>query len=521
MKIYYGKIVTCDWNGSVVKYLVEDQGKVLYTGNHLPEVYTAGSEYIDLGGRAILPAFGDGHIHFSLWSLFNSTFDLRAAGSVEEIGAVIKGYTIKDPRAKIVIGFGHSPYTMDENRLVTRAELDRFVKELPVIVVCYHGRAAVLNSTAVGMLPRELRDLRGFDLESGYLCGNAFQQARQFILGRIPVSKMISSVLYGMDTAASFGVGLFHANEGAGFPGDRDVDLIRVLSKNTRLQFRLYFQTMEIDRVLKRDLPRIGGCFECALDGTFGSRDAALLEPYEGEDYDRGSLFYSDGALAEFVCRANRAGLQVQLHCTGDAAVTQAVRVLQEALEDYPRNDHRHTLINASLVPDEALEQVAEMGIGINVQPASLISPLEPPEYLEKILGDRVYQLLPVKKMLSTGINVSAGSGGPVNIPDPVLGLIGACNHFVPGQSAQVSDALSMYTYNIAHTSFDEGERGSLERGKSADMVVLNKNPLDCEPHRLQFLNVEKLILAGEEYTGSRTIPRAIIDSLMVRIPGP
>ena len=99
---------------------------------------------------------------------------------------------------------------------------------------------------------------------------------------------------------------------------------------------------MNVDVALKRKLPRIGGCFECALDGCFGSHDAAMNEPYIDSLGGDGVLYYDDEKVIDFCKKANRAGLQIEMHAIGDKAFDQACRALKAALDDYPRKDHRH-----------------------------------------------------------------------------------------------------------------------------------------------------------------------------------
>ena len=129
------------------------------------------------------------------------------------------------------------------------------------------------------------------------------------------------------------------------------------------------------------------------------------------------------------------------------------------------------------------------------------ISPLEPKEYLEEILGQRVKGGSPLRSILNAGIHMSGGSDGPVTHPDPIEGIYGACNHpYDPDQSVSIVDALKMFTYEVAWTTFDEKERGSLEEGKIADMVILNQDPLPLNPQDLRSLKVENLILSGIEF---------------------
>jgi predicted amidohydrolase YtcJ len=517
MQIFHGDIVTCDRDATVYRYLVEDGGKIVHVGHELPAAYGNQPRVIELGEKALLPAFGDGHIHFSNWALFNSTFDVRDAASISEIGEIIRNYARSDPKARVLFGFGHSRHTLAEKRLITRAELDSFLAERPIYLVCYDGHSAVGNSKAIELMPPAIRALRGFDPETGQMLHEAFLKATDFISKKVPVSTLLKYILAGVDRLAEYGVGLVHTVEGVGFPGDMDVDLVRFVAKGSSIQFRIYFQTMEVGKALKRGLPRIGGCFACALDGCFGAKDAALLEPYRNDPKNKGILFYPDDQVVDFVKQANRAGLQVQLHCIGDAAVVQAVKAIEAALLDFPRPGHRHTLIHACLIPEPTLEKIAALGIGVTLQPGFLISPLEPPEYLSSILGNRAHQSSPLKKMIALGIHLSGGSDGPVTAPNPIEGIYGACNHHDPGQSVSIAEALRMYTYNIAWTSFDEDKRGSLEKGKIADLVVLNRNPLRMAPADLLQLRVEKLYVAGQEYRRGKGAGRALLDGIRGR----
>ena len=141
-----------------------------------------------------------------------------------------------------------------------------------------------------------------------------------------------------------------------------------------------------------------------------------------------------------------------------------------------------------------------ELGIHIPLQPAFLHWELEPYYYLKGILGDRVDRISPLRKMTDMGIVLSGGSDAPCTLPDPIFGMYCACNHYVPGQSLTIQEAIKMFTFNCAWTTFDEKDRGSLETGKVADMAVLNRNPLAMKPGELLSLRVEKLLLNGAPY---------------------
>jgi len=193
------------------------------------------------------------------------------------------------------------------------------------------------------------------------------------------------------------------------------------------------------------------------------------------------------------------------MHAIGDAAFDQACRALKAALDEYPRENHRHAIIHDCLPTEEGIAICSEYGILMPVQTAFIRWPQEPDEYLEEILGrERSMRLNPLRTFADNGIIMSAGSDAPCTDPDPIEWIYKACNHSVKSQSLTVGEALKVCTYNGYYTSFDENERGSLETGKMADMVILSGNPLDTPADKLDQLKVKKLILGGHSYRSAR-----------------
>lgn len=500
MKIYEGNIVSCDQKNSVFQYLAEDNGIIRFVGSALPAEYQPLPRIL-LGERALLPAFTDTHLHYSAYAFFASGLDVRQATSISEIIELTEHYIVTN-NPKTVIGFGVSAHTVKEKRLIEKFDLNRAFRKIPVMLSKYDGHACIINSVMLKMLPANIRSLRGFHSGTGQLNQEAFFAATHFITQKVPLVTLIKNLLRGFDLLAQKGIGMIHTAEGIGFPGDLDVDLLRFIVRGLAnpLQVRLFFQTLDVRKVQKRKLPRIGGCWATALDGSFGSVDAALIEPYSDDPANKGVLFYQQEAVNAFVKKANRAHLQIAIHAIGDAAFDQAVDALEAALKDYTREDHRHIIIHACLPTDAGLEKAARLGIGIAAQPAFIHWPLEPMEYLEKILGARAYKLNPLKKMVDMGIIVGGSSDATCTLPDPIEGIYCACNNTAPEESLSIPDALKLFTSNAAWMSFDEKQRGTLETGKIADMVILNKNPLEMKPEDLRKLKVESLLLQGREY---------------------
>jgi len=494
-----GHFISCEDENRIFRVLIEDDGRIAFTGDALPDAYRGVTHRTDMKGQCIVPAFAETHIHFESYCFFREHLDVRHAETFQDLSDTIHEYEKNHPEAKTILGFGCSAHTLREKRLPDRALLDEATSK-PVLLVKYDGHAAIANSALLRKLPGKITGDPGFDKALGGLNQKAFYKVVNHISKSVPPYTLLKTLIKGTNNAAAYGNGLIHTVEGLGFPLDVDVDMMRLAARALPLQFRVYFQTMDVRKVVRRKLPRIGGCFDTALDGSFGSEDAALMEPYANNPVNKGMLAYSQSQVSRFVKQANRAGLQVAMHAIGDAAVLQAITAYEAALGDFPRSDHRHVIIHANMMPEPFLERAARLGLHLAVQPALLHWREEPMAYLTSILGDRAQRLLPLKSMLSHGLTIAGGSDAPCTPPDPIAGIHAACNHPNPEERISVLDALRMYTNWGARLSFDEQTRGTLTEGKVADFAVLDKNPLTLAPENLKALKVSALYLKGKPY---------------------
>ena len=434
MRVFKGNIITCDEKNTIARYLVVKNGRIAWVGNKLPDVFKD-VKTIDLGRRALIPSFADSHIHFASFATFHAGLNVMNARSNAQILEMLEDY-VKDCDEKLVMGFGASPYSVLEGKLISRQELDSVCPDRPVFIGKYDGHACVINTPLLEKLRKKISHLRGFHEDTGEMNQEAFFAVSDAVTGSISLPKLVRNMENAANYMASKGIGMIHTVSGVGFPADLDVDLERWFARglDNGLQIRVFFQTMDVDKVRRRKLPRIGGCFETALDGCFGSADAALRAPYQLSD-DKGVLYYSDEKVAEFCRKANRAGLQIEMHAIGDAAFDQAARALKEALEDFPRRDHRHTIIHCCLPTSEGIEICKEYKILMAVQSAFIGWDQEPDSYLETLLGkERAAALNPLRTFADAGIIMSAGSDAPCTDPDPIMWIHKACNHSNPVQ---------------------------------------------------------------------------------------
>lgn len=501
MKCYKGAIVTVNEKDEVLRYLVEDGGRIRFVGNVLPQAY-ASVPVVELGDRALIPAFVDTHQHLASFSTFHAGLNVMEASSNREIAEMVSQFA-KSCQGKTLIAFGASPYSVEEGRLISRQELDAVCPDREVMVVKYDGHACIVNTKLLQKIEDKVKNLRGYHPDSGEMNQEAFFQVSNYITNSLSIPELFRNMQKAVDYEASRGIGCVHTVSGVGFVGDLDITMEQVFAKSLKngFQVRVFPQSLDIKAATRRKLPRIGGCFACALDGCFGSHDAAMKEPYTDEAGGEGVLYYSDETVMDFCKKANRAGLQIEMHAIGDKAFDQACRGLKAALEDFPREDHRHGIIHDCLPTPEGARICGEYGIVMPMQSAFIGWKQEPDAYLAEILGkDRADRLNPLRSLTEEGIVISLGSDAPCTSPDPIAWLDRAVNHSNPAEGVTIRQALRMATYNGYYTTFDEGERGSLEKGKIADMVILSANPYEVPAAELKNLRVEALLLGGKKY---------------------
>jgi predicted amidohydrolase YtcJ len=248
-------------------------------------------------------------------------------------------------------------------------------------------------------------------------------------------------------------------------------------------------------------LPRIGGCL--LVDGAYAEHTAALLEPYTDDSSTKGVLYFSDEELNDFVGRGHRAGLQISMHAIGDAAIEQLLNAYEQALAADPRSDHRHRIEHFSLPTPEHIERAAHLGVALGMQPIFASMP-EGDEVGSRLPGleflgpERYARRHPYRAIVDAGILVAGGSDSEQRPESPMAGIHAVVNHPDEERRLTVMEALSLFTTNAARIAFEEDEKGSIEPGKLADLVILGGNPLTADPRTLGDIPVRMTIVGGE-----------------------
>lgn len=500
--VYEGAILTVDENDSRVRFLVEERGKVVHVGDDLPRRFERATR-VDLAGRCIVPAFADTHMSLSGSALFLESPDVSGCANSDEVAQAVNEAAGKGGSGP-VLAFGCTAPAVDGGkRFPTCAQLDGACPGRPCLVVEHGCRAGVVNSAMAKHAAAALKDAEGFDAESGRVSRQAFFAVVSAASSLVDAPRLASSMQHAIDEAAAHGIGLVHAVSGLGFAGGSDVTLEKHVAKSVQhgFQVKVCHRTMDKMAAMRKRMLRVGACMADALDGNFEDREAALIEPYATCTESHGAVFHGLEQVDAFCRECNKANMNVRLTAMGDAAVHQGLHGLDAALAYWPRSGHRLAIAGACLMTPEDMAVCAKAGYLVLAPCAMLNDAQLPADYLRETLGEgRFQRFMPLRSLWEAGVRVSAASFSPCSAPDPLRWMAAVCNHPVPGQSLTVTQALRMCTANGAYAGFDEGVRGTLEKGKAADFAILSADPLKAGPAKVGEVQVEGLVLSGKPY---------------------
>ncbi len=243
------------------------------------------------------------------------------------------------------------------------------------------------------------------------------------------------------------------------------------------------------------------GAVKIFLDGGMSNRTAAVSKAYEiPPGAGRGILNYDQKGINREVEKFDRAGYQISVHAQGDRALEMLLRAFERTMEK--GNPLRHQIVHAGNLSDGQIDRVAELGLYISSQ-ANFFSLLGD-GFMEAFGPVRSQSLYRFKTLLEKGVRLGLSSDCPVAEPNPLIGLRDAIcrrtaknREFGPAECLTAEQALSLYTREAAYFSFEEEERGTLKEGKAADLVVLDKDPLETPPERIPEIRVTMTVVGG------------------------
>jgi predicted amidohydrolase YtcJ len=499
--------------------LIED-GRVLALGTEA--LAGDAEETIDLAGAFVMPAFADGHAHPLFAGREAQGPKVNGLQSVTEIVAEVKRFAAANPNSKWIIGGAY------EAAVVERGDfdalwLDEVVSDRPVVLHAVDHHTIWVNSKALEIagITRMTKDPDGGTIarhNDGSPKGTLREPAAIDLITKLAPERTLQdeldAVAWASEQNLAAGVtcsmdawvedGMTEIYIEAAKSGHLKVDMnLTFLAQPEKWRSRVdYYNQM---RTQVEALPAGTGLTARAVkficDGALSAGTAAILEPYLDDPASKGLLIWSDAEIIEAAITFDRQGLQLHIHAIGDAAVRQALDAVEAVTANNPSWDRRPVITHAQLIDPVDLPRFASLGVIANFQPLwTYLDPMNKELILPRIGQARNNQQYQLRKVIDSGARISFGSDWPVTDFTPLLALAVPVHRQSPDQqppqgwsieqAISIEESMHFYTAAVAHQLFREAEHGTLEVGKVADFIILDRNPLETQPHDVRNLKV-------------------------------
>ena len=514
-----GKVFAADELLSTYSAVAVRDGRIVALGwDGLGDQYRA-ARTIDLGGKLVVPGFIDTHIHISgdpeRW------VDLAGLENMSELKARVTRKAEQLGSGEWITGYGWSEDELAEQRRPMRWDLDDAAPVNPVVLTRAGGHSSVASSLALeaAELTPDTETPPGGIIEvddegrmNGILREGAQGLARRLVPDPTPDELRVSFVQNLRDLLGLGITGIIQAGVGNRGYADWEAVYDEFAGELPRaaVQLRVPPNPERAIDMLNRFGRTTGdgnewlrvGPMKFFVDGGYTGAAAWTLEPYRGQPgyFGTGALI-DEAGLYEISKAAHDLGWQMGFHTIGDAAIKMTVDVWSRLIEESPRVDHRHYLNHFTVRPPaETMQKLADHNIHIAQQP-NFTYTLEG-RYAEHLEGDRYQTNNPLRSPMSHGVFVALGSDIlPIG---PIVGIYAAVTRkgmsgavVGAGEALTMPEAIVGYTRLAAHLTFEEDDKGSLEVGKLADLVVLSQDLLTIDPERTLDTEVEMTILGG------------------------
>ncbi|MFX1574363.1 MAG: amidohydrolase [Promethearchaeota archaeon] len=515
-KIYFnGSIITMDTKKPIVEAVGTDKEKIISIGQLDTVKSDLGKAYelIDLKGNVLLPGFIDSHMHPISFMFLLLNLDLSTIKSMKELKNLLKETANNKAPGDFILGLKLKEEEFNVPKLPNRWDLDEACPEHPVLIVRYDGHIGIANSKTLELIDinsntiapegGEIRKNDKGEL-TGIISENAldmvFSKVERYLIPKPEVLQEIADRTFML--LAEKGITSIHGQLEEG-----RISIYKSI-QNKILQNWYAFVSLDKPKKLvrlkkppldggKKDSKFKVGTLKLFLDGTFGAKTACMWEPFSDAPDSCGFCVVDKEEIYEKMKVAHNNGFQIAIHVIGDKGNRICVDLYKKLLTEFPRENHRHRIEHASMLTRDVLKDMKEYGLIASCQPPFINSEYT---WLEKRIGkERCKYTYPMKSIIDAGILLASGSDCPVEDPDPILGLhaLVTRNGFVPEECISIEEALKSYTINGAYAAFEENVKGSIEVGKLADFVILDKNPLEVNEDDIRNIQVLETIIRG------------------------
>jgi len=524
----HGAVYTMDAERSWAEAVAVRGGRIVYVGSEdgIAPFVGSGTEVVDLAGRMVLPGFHDSHAHPISGGLTLAECDLNDSTTRAGVVAMIRWCATAHPDRPWVRGRGWAlPIFPDAN---PRKELlDSLVPDRPAYLRAADGHSAWANSKALGLAgitkatpdPPDGRIER--DPRTGEPSGTLREGATALVSRLLPersAAERESALKLGIRLANRDGItSLYDASVNTA-----DLHTYQAIIGEDSLTLRVV-AALEVDPTAGPGqvpgLERLRERFRSPLlrpiaakifaDGVLESGTAALLAPYLGRHGDQGHSNYTPASLDSIAVALDRAGFQIHVHAIGDRAIRMTLDALAAARQANGPRDARPMMAHIELIEPEDIPRFRELGVIADFQPLWAYADDYITQLTEPQLGPaRSRWLYPIGSVAHNGAVIVGGSDWPVSSLNPLDAIQVAITRratdapagppWIPQEVVDLPTILAAYTINGAYAFGQEAETGSLEVGKAADLIVLDRNLFAIPVEQIHGVRVVRTLLEGK-----------------------
>lgn len=509
-------------NSGIVEFstlVISDDGRVVATGNAGLRSEFPDAVHIDGGGKTVIPGLVDAHAHVSGLGFLKTSLDLTGVRSVEDAVAAIARYRKDKPHARWITGRGWNQVLWPVKAFPTAAHIDAVVSDRPVWLRRIDGHAGWANSAAMQLagITADTPDPVGGKIvrdDNGHATGVFIDRAMALITEHVPrpdKAEQRAAIKAAVDTLLSEGITSVHD---AGI-GIENAEVYLSMADDNELAMRIYAMTGGADDVLDaigEPIRAYGNdhldiaAVKLYTDGALGSRGAAMIEPYSDDPENRGLPFWTQDELNAMVEKANRMGFQVGIHAIGDLGNRMSLDAFAKAQDGKP-SALRNRIEHSQIVTLEDIPRFAELGIIASMQATHATSDMNMAE--DRVGPQRILGGYAWRRMLDAGVVLANGSDFPVELSNPFHGLYASVTRrgrdgepedgWYADQALTRAEALHSFTLAGAYAAHQEDRLGSLEPGKWADFILVDRNYFTIPAAEIDDIVVLETWVGGEK----------------------